>query len=251
MNIIKNQDYIGNIYGFWTIKSISDKKVENHTYFICECVCGNIKEIRKTLLLNNKTKSCGCNGLHNIKGNKYGRLTVLCNGYKKDNRIWVKVKCECGNEKEVLKQSLISGFTKSCGCLNLEERPLKRKENHPRWNPSLTEEDRKNNESRGSAKGYQSFRRKVLKLYNNTCICCGYKANKNMRVHHKDSWNSNKEKRYDINNAVVLCENCHDIQYKYSFHNLYRNGNNTKEQLEEYIQRYKSDEFDDLIKRIS
>ena len=54
-----------------------------------------------------------------ITNNVYGRLTVI-KIVKNDNQRaeskWL-CKCECGNTKEVLRQSLVTGGTKSCGCL--------------------------------------------------------------------------------------------------------------------------------------
>lgn len=56
-----------------------------------------------------------------IKGEKYGRLTVIRrigtnkNGYA----VW-QCKCDCGNIVEVTSHSLRSGNTKSCGCYNIE-----------------------------------------------------------------------------------------------------------------------------------
>ena len=55
-------------------------------------------------------------------GNKYNMLTVVGEDYNKiDNRghrikRWV-CQCECGNTTIVVTQKLISGHTKSCGCL--------------------------------------------------------------------------------------------------------------------------------------
>lgn len=55
---------------------------------------------------------------------KFGRLTAIKKvGMKGNGRgskaIWL-CKCDCGNEKEVLRNSLVSGTTKSCGCLERE-----------------------------------------------------------------------------------------------------------------------------------
>lgn len=50
---------------------------------------------------------------------KYGRLEIL--GESKINgRIYFKCKCDCGVIKDVLRYSVISGDTKSCGCIRRE-----------------------------------------------------------------------------------------------------------------------------------
>ena len=66
------------------------------------------------------------------KGQKFGRLTIIkeiephilpCgNRYRK-----ALCQCDCGNEKEVLYNSLKSGKTKSCGCITIE---LLKKDNY-------------------------------------------------------------------------------------------------------------------------
>ena len=57
-----------------------------------------------------------------LRNNKYGRLTPL---YPLEKRIkkfivW-HCKCDCGNECDVIGSHLISGHTRSCGCLNKEQ----------------------------------------------------------------------------------------------------------------------------------
>lgn len=56
-----------------------------------------------------------------LTGNKYGRLTVLkrVEDAKNGAKRWL-CKCDCGNEKIVRASNLISGSTKSCGCLQKE-----------------------------------------------------------------------------------------------------------------------------------
>lgn len=48
-------------------------------------------------------------------GHRFGRLVVI-DEYKKDKSIVCKCQCDCGNVKEILKYSLSSGNTTSCGC---------------------------------------------------------------------------------------------------------------------------------------
>jgi hypothetical protein len=72
--------------------------------------------------------------LANITGKKFGRLTVLerapyplsAKGY------WV-FKCDCGNEKTITGRHVVSGATKSCGCLEKETRYSRQGPTHPNW----------------------------------------------------------------------------------------------------------------------
>ena len=59
--------------------------------------------------------------LINLKNKRFGRLTVVCFGYKNKTResYWL-CKCDCGNEKYIRGASLRGALTKSCGCLRDE-----------------------------------------------------------------------------------------------------------------------------------
>lgn len=57
-----------------------------------------------------------------LTGKIFNRLTVIKKGENKNKKIYWICKCECGNECEVRADSLKSGRTKSCGCLNTETR---------------------------------------------------------------------------------------------------------------------------------
>lgn len=109
---------------------------------VCECVCdcGNEKHVFGTpyALTHSKLKSCGClraESLEKIKpGMKFGRLTIL---EKSKDRMgkkkvigWI-CKCDCGNIKTVPSSTLLSGESRSCGCLNNETRSRLAKEH---WN---------------------------------------------------------------------------------------------------------------------
>ena len=54
-------------------------------------------------------------------------------------------------------------------------------------------------------------------------------------AHHILNFSENDNIKYDINNGMLLCDKCHHIKYKGSFHNIYVTHSNTPEQLEEYI----------------
>ena len=100
-------------------------------------------------------------------------------------------------------------------------------------------------------KEYKEWRNKVYQKDNYTCQCCGDNKGGNLNAHHIKNFSNYPELRLDINNGITLCENCHHPNKYGSFHHIYGTKNNTKEQLEEYIQRYKLGEFDDLRKKIS
>lgn len=64
---------------------------------------------------------------------------------------------------------------------------------------------------------------------NFTCKVCGNNNRDSIQVHHLNGYNWCKEKRTDETNGITLCNNCHK-----NFHLKYGNGNNTKEQFEEW-----------------
>ena len=55
----------------------------------------------------------------NLRGQRFERLTVIEEGYKSKNGslMWL-CRCDCGTEKYVRSDSLLSGRIKSCGCYN-------------------------------------------------------------------------------------------------------------------------------------
>lgn len=119
------------------------------------------------------------------------------------------------------------------GCLGcyLEK---SRGDKSPHWNPNLTDEERK--ENRDDILN-RKWRENIYKRDKYTCQCCKNKGGK-LEAHHKNSYKSNINGRYDLSNGVTLCEKCHRTGEQ-AFHKLYGNKNNTKEQYEEWIQRVK------------
>lgn len=118
-----------------------ERTKDNKVYWICKCDCGNITSVQSTSLTRkNGTKSCGCarnskeakikakitsnSYPKNIKGLKFGRLTVVEKTDMKSDRaadngayLW-KCKCDCGGVCYYSRYSLITpNGIKSCGCL--------------------------------------------------------------------------------------------------------------------------------------
>jgi len=57
-----------------------------------------------------------------LTGNRYGRLTVIEYVYTKNRKPHWRCRCDCGNETIVSGSNLRYGVTKSCGCLEEENR---------------------------------------------------------------------------------------------------------------------------------
>lgn len=102
-------------------------------------------------------------------------------------------------------------------------------ENHPHWNPSLTNEERLL--KRKIPQNYKWIR-DVYERDNYTCQCCGYDNGGTLIAHHLNSWHWDKDNRFNIENGVTLCESCH-----HRFHKEYGYKDNTKEQFLEYLNK--------------
>lgn len=59
--------------------------------------------------------------LNDLTGKRFDRLVVEGIAFKKNNRIYWRCKCDCGNFLNVLSYSLIKKQTRSCGCYNKEK----------------------------------------------------------------------------------------------------------------------------------
>lgn len=106
------------------------------------------------------------------------------------------------------------------------------REKSPRWNPSLTDDEREKNISRHSDSEYIGLIKQVLLRDNYTCKCCG-KYGGDLNVHHLNGWNWDLGNRYSPDNAITLCLKCHK-----DFHVIYGKGNNTLQQFNEFINNY-------------
>jgi DNA-binding CsgD family transcriptional regulator len=76
---------------------------------------------------------------------------------------------------------------------------------------------------------YKNWRKKCLVRDDFTCQACGKNGGK-LNVHHINNFSEFKEFRYKPSNGITLCKECHT-----KFHSMYGARNNTKGQLEEFI----------------
>lgn len=109
-------------------------------------------------------------------------------------------------------------------------------ENHWNWHGGVNGV----NESERKSWEYKKWRQDVWKRDNFTCQCCGKTINDIvLNAHHIRNFSDCEELRYDVDNGITLCEECHSMFSPNGFHHIYGVKNNTREQLEEYIEQRK------------
>lgn len=123
---VMRHDLVGQTFNRLTVLSRAENSSDGHSRWLCKCSCGQLTTVLGKHLLSGAIKSCGCyqkdhTTALDIKGQKFGRWTAI-EKVKKDKRnnwIWRCV-CECGTERLLTVHTLISGGSKSCGCLKSE-----------------------------------------------------------------------------------------------------------------------------------
>lgn len=101
---------------------------------------------------------------------------------------------------------------------------------NPNWKGGITE-DRNTEE-------YRQWRMAVFERDNYTCQCCGKKTHY-LEAHHLDNYAEYKDKRFDVDNGILLCRWCHNSTEKGSFHNECGTIGNTKEQFYRWMESKK------------
>lgn len=125
--ILKN--LIGQRFGKLTVldraQSKVDKSGRKRTMWSCQCDCGSdAVVVSADYLKRSECPSCGCEAKKNkieknrvnCIGEKFGRLTILDIIWD-NKRSEAICKCDCGNDYIGVKSDIVSGHTKSCGCL--------------------------------------------------------------------------------------------------------------------------------------
>ena len=103
--------------------------------WICQCDCGKVVSVQQNSLRAKKdpTRSCGClraessrDAAIDMSGMRFGRWTVMERAelpVKQKNGIingWL-CRCDCGTERVIDRESLVTGRSVSCGCNRAEK----------------------------------------------------------------------------------------------------------------------------------
>lgn len=98
--------------------------------------------------------------------------------------------------------------------------------NHWNWKGGISDERTK----LWNSGEYNEWRKMVYERDNYTCQKCGDNSGNNLIPHHLEGFADYPKLRFDINNGITLCKNCHTY-----FHSKYSTHHNTKEQLKEFL----------------
>lgn len=171
--------------------------------------CGKERVLRFYKVKENGHTYCrGCSNkkraFDDMIGQKYGRLTIL--SYTQTREIggnkstYFNATCDCGNTLEVSASHVKSGHTRSCSCYFMD---MLQGENNPNYNSELSIEER------NSRRGYiiQRWGNMVKRRDGFICQVCG--STEKLVAHHLNGFKSDKEGRYDVENGVTLCRDCH------------------------------------------
>ena len=207
---------------------------EKYSCWILKCVCGNEFEDTNCNIVHFKTaKLCHiCRHKKiNLIGQEFGYgCKVLYEAEKSPNsraRRW-QCQCHCGKIWDIRQGNILRNETKECRKCTSKRCGLRNSgQNHYRYNPNLTDEERG---KRDGSKTYK-WRKAILNRDDYTCQVTHIKDN--LVVHHLDGWELAKDKRFDVDNGITLN---HDVHEK--FHHIYGHGSNTKEQFEDFVKNY-------------
>ena len=209
------KDLVGQTFGRLTVISFEYVNKHREAMWLCKCICGNTTIVSGHNLIKGSVKSCGCSKIKDLTGQTFGRLTVLeFAGINNQGGSMWRCKCSCGNECILSGHSMVTGHTRSCGCLNKDILKSQVGSNNPNWRDDLTEEDRTElcGKHRLMSPIYKKWRTEVYIRDNFTCQICGSRGD--IQAHHIKQWANHPELRYDINNGVTLCKKCHKELHK-------------------------------------
>ena len=223
-------DITGQRFGKLTTIRPTEKRINKCVVWECLCDCGNRIEVITNSLTTGNTKSCGCLKYDDLTGKRFGKLVVLNEAEKigmSGKSRWDCL-CDCGKQTTVFSTALKSGNTKSCGCFNLAILRSKVGNKNPNYNPNLTDEERLSYRYQLGGNNFRKWSKQIMERDNYTCQICNQHSGK-LNAHHLNGWNAFPEQRFDLDNGVTLCTDCHK-----DFHSQYGYGDNTREQFDEY-----------------
>jgi hypothetical protein len=157
-------------------------------------------------------------------------------GRVKKPKLEVILKCKnCNKDFSVKKYRENSAIACSNECRKFlwSNSPDRKGDRHPNWKGGISSERDKVKIS----KEYKEWRESVYKKDNYVCQKCNHSEGKTLQAHHILNYSEYPNLRFDVTNGITLCTNCHNPAIKGSFHYIYGTRKNTKEQIEQFINK--------------
>lgn len=107
-------------FGHWKVIKYDHTNKHRIKYFLCKCeVCGTIKPVRGTDLINGVSTACSKICSQDLVGNNYGQWYVRSRDLSRPG--YYICECSCGTIQSVFGASLKNECSKSCGCLKAQK----------------------------------------------------------------------------------------------------------------------------------
>lgn len=214
------KDETGKRYGRWTVLERAENTVSGRAQWLCRCDCGTERVVMGQSLRNGDSRSCGCyhrevsaeTAARNFSrpiepGTRFTRLVVLEPMGSDGTFLTYRCRCDCGNEIVTRSNSLRTGNTQSCGCLNRElvEAAVTK---HGLCGTPLYNQWRWRQRYRAD-KDWTFEMEQLLFQVQDRCVVCG--AKDDLSVDHVIP--VSKGGRAKPGNVVVLCRSCNSAKY--------------------------------------
>ncbi len=114
---------IGFRVGMLEVTEPTSGRKNGYTVWRCRCDCGNERMLDTRTLQRGTVRDCGCvtrvpPGANDLTGKRFGKLVAIAPTEERlyDGIVW-RCLCDCDKVAYVSSRQLLSGYTKSCGCL--------------------------------------------------------------------------------------------------------------------------------------
>jgi hypothetical protein len=125
---MKALDMMGKRFGrLVVVEKCAERNASGEIQWRCDCDCGGSLITPGSALKIGRTVGCGCvmrqriyeSHRVDVSGQRFGRLVAIseCKERLRGHIVW-RCKCDCGVEVAIQATLLVSGHTKSCGCLS-------------------------------------------------------------------------------------------------------------------------------------